>query len=322
MDTFNNAIQEASLVYIASHHDGPAKGEATKSCRGRKHAGNKAGTSQKKKPQRGMGVAQLESLRMQEITLKKMAEMPPLDLHRLQHQHYYSPHHMPLMKPIPSVPVLHGATNYGVSVLGGVGGGSLLGLDQTAVMIQSAGNGSGSGQHNPDFTASQLSFVETSNELSSIPKIQPQWALASERCDICSKKKRFHGQNGGFNGMNTSDIHGSHQQNNINFNGGLNAFGARAARSALYASHDLNQQQGVEVKTIHKNGSSRDRNVLMEYEFFPGKDAKSTSSKEMELMPTEASVSVVGGEASCFTATVYGVNASSNSVDLSLKLSY
>lgn len=76
------------------------------------------------------------------------------------------------------------------------------------------------------------------------------------------------------------------------------------------------------MKTIHRNGNSRDRNVLMEYEFFPGKDGKSTSFKEMELKPTEASVAVVGGEASCFSSTDYGVNASSNSVDLSLKLSY
>lgn len=60
----------------------------------------------------------------------------------------------------------------------------------------------------------------------------------------------------------------------------------------------------------------------MEYDFFPGKDGKSTSSNEMEFMPTEASVAVVGDEASFLTSTVYGVNESSNSVDLSLKLSY
>lgn len=59
----------------------------------------------------------------------------------------------------------------------------------------------------------------------------------------------------------------------------------------------------------------------MEYEFFP--DGKSTSSKEtMELVSTEASALEVGDEASYLTSTVYGVNASSNSVDLSLKLSY
>ncbi|XP_044512011.1 protein SPOROCYTELESS [Mangifera indica] len=320
MESFNNAMQEPSLVCIASDREGEAKGEATKSCRGRK-VGSKTGASQKKKPQRGMGVAQLERLRMQEITWRKMGEMPPLEAHHLHHhQHYYSPH-LALMKPIPSIPVLHGATSYAASVLGGVGGGSLLGLDQTALMIQSTGNDGGSGHHNPDVTPS-LGFVETSNEHSSIQKIQPQWALASERCDICSKKKRFHGQNTGFNGINTADIHGLNQQNNINFNEGLSDFGARAARSAFYASHDLNHHQGVEVKTIHRNGNSRGGNVLMEYDFFPGKDGKSTSSNEMEFMPTEASVAVVGDEASFLTSTVYGVNESSNSVDLSLKLSY
>lgn len=178
-------MQEPSLVCIASDREGEAKGEATKSCRGRK-VGSKTGASQKKKPQRGMGVAQLERLRMQEITWRKMGEMPPLEAHHLHHhQHYYSPH-LALMKPIPSIPVLHGATSYAASVLGGVGGGSLLGLDQTALMIQSTGNDGGSGHHNPDVTPS-LGFVETSNEHSSIQKIQPQWALASERCDICSK---------------------------------------------------------------------------------------------------------------------------------------
>lgn len=66
------------------------------------------------------------------------------------------------------------------------------------------------------------------------------------------------------------------------------------------------------------------RNVPREYEFFPGKGGKSTSSKDLEFPLEEASVAV-HGEASWFTPTAYYSDSNacgpSNSIDLSLKLS-
>lgn len=86
--------------------------------------------------------------------------------------------------------------------------------------------------------------------------------------------------------------------------------------------------QGVEVVAIHRKGNQTGGSVLMEYEFFPEKKSgkSSTCFKEMEF-PAEASVALVGsGEASCVTTSDYSgysaSNAASNSVDLSLKLSY
>lgn len=187
-----------------------AKPEAPKT-RGRK-PGSKATGQKKKPPQRGMGVAQLERLRLQE-RWKKMTEMPPLDSLSIHNNfQYQSTTHSVLPEPIPSVPVMHGAGNYGVPI---VAGGGLLGLDEGMVMhkVGHAGgfggvsSGSGSGQvminHNrigvdPDLKVGQvgssslMSLVGTSKELSSMPNTQQPWALMPhELCNICFYKVVF-----------------------------------------------------------------------------------------------------------------------------------
>jgi len=70
---------------------------------------------------------------------------------------------------------------------------------------------------------------------------------------------------------------------------------------------------------VHRRGNSTSGRVFMEYEFFPGKDGRGTTSKELEF-PTTGSVAVGSGEASSITAAAYGDSAS-NYIDLSLKLS-
>ncbi|KAK2639272.1 hypothetical protein Ddye_027067 [Dipteronia dyeriana] len=341
--------------------------------------GSSSSSTQKKKPQRGMGVAQLEKLRLQE-GFKKMTEIPPpppppppsnLNLQaQFHHYQYYSNnhhHHFPLPEPIPSVPVMYAAGHYGVpsaaSAVGYGGGFMMMGLDQGLVYQRHGNGGSGHFSMDPYRVVVGGSFsgtVETSKELSSIPKLQPQQqqqcAVVPERCDCCSKKKRFNGDNriGSFNGgkvkyvdqfsqvvnINGYDHHqipGVLKQENNFINGGLidSSFGARAARSALYSGqHNINE--GLEVVAVHRNGkSSVGKNVVMEYEFFPagkgssGGRSRSTSSKELGLSThAEASVAVGGGEASYFTTSAYNNNsnnnlrAASNSIDLSLKLSY
>ncbi|KAK4852444.1 hypothetical protein QYF36_024206 [Acer negundo] len=323
---------------------------------------NKRGSSsstQKKKPQRGMGVAQLERLRLQE-GFKKMTEMPPPPPPPPLYQYYSSNNqrHFPLPEPIPSVPVMYAAGHYGVPSVASAGGFMMMGLDQ-GLVYQRLGNGGASDHFSMDpYRVSGGSFsgtVETSKELSSIPKLQQQppqqWAVVPERCDCFSKKKRFNGDNrigsinGGKdkyaddqfsqavnNGYDHHQIPGVVLKQENNFNGGLikSAFGARAARSALYAGHH-NINEGLEVVALHRNGkSSMGKNVVAEYEFFPagkGSRSRSTSSKELGLQTeAEASVAVGGGEASYFTTSAYNNNnnlrAASNSIDLSLKLSY
>lgn len=96
--------------------------------------------------------------------------------------------------------------------------------------------------------------------------------------------------------------------------------------------------QGVEVVGIHRKGSS---GAFMEYDFFPpGKGGRGSSTNELDLsLFSEASVAVLGGGSvavlgggggggggSCVTTTTAsastaGFDASSTSIDLSLKLS-
>ncbi|KAH9802944.1 protein SPOROCYTELESS [Citrus sinensis] len=305
-----------SCTVCDHHHEAAAAAAASgvnivKSGRGRKPS-NKANAQkkQKKTPQRGMGVAQLERLRQQ--------EMPP-PTPSIQNGHLKS--HMPFPEPIPSVPVLHGAGHYGMpSVV--VGNGLLGPLEESRVLH--SGGGGRSGQV---LMSKNLVGLGTSKELSSMPKNmhvhhhqQPWGVLPQQHCDICLKKKRFHGENMGFPGL-------INPTNTFNFYEGMNVYGARAARSAFYAGqyHDNNfQNQVTQAVLIHRNGNSMGRNVPREYEFFPGKGGKSTSSKDLEFPLEEASVAV-HGEASWFTPTAYYSDSNacgpSNSIDLSLKLS-
>ncbi|KAF2314274.1 hypothetical protein P3X46_027074 [Hevea brasiliensis] len=319
---------------------GSSKSEPA-SNRGRKP--NKGPPACKKQPQRGMGVAKLENLRFQE-RLKQMKETQ-LESFNVQSAQSIVP------DPIHSVPIQFGQVSYGVPMFNG---GGFLGFDQ-GLLVKRIGNGGfaelndspGSGQFlvNPYvFRAPDMSVrggttaavLGTSKELSSMPKLMQHHEHSPS--DVCFKKKRFNEENIGYNNgmrekfaeisstINGSDFLGLNPENHIDLNDQMGGFSTRAARSALYASH--NDSEGVEVVAIHRKGNPTSGSVLMEYEFFPGKKSgkSSTRFEEMEF-PAEASVALAGGgEASCVTTSDYSgcsaSNAASNSVDLSLKLSY
>ncbi|XP_050245934.1 uncharacterized protein LOC126693920 isoform X2 [Quercus robur] len=307
------------LFLMASHPTMNTVYEETKSptskTRGRKPS---KGPTQKKQAQRGLGVEKLERLRIQE-SWKKMTEFPsslPDPQPPLQCQTpFMSPfteHHVsgsvPVQYRAPAPPssVVNGSCGAGN---GGAGFGGTFGMLMSDQVVLNPYAGIGV----PDPRV----FVETSRELSSMPKLQS----VPHNCDLCLKKKRFNGGNIGFDGgrdqnsetspISGSAFHGSNLENIPNF---TSNFGATTA--PRHATRNLDQ--GVEVVAIHRKGNSMCGSVFMEYEFFPGKSGRGTSSKGLEL-PGEGSVAV-GGEPSYPTTTAYC--ATSSSVDLSLKLSY
>ncbi|CAK7327520.1 unnamed protein product [Dovyalis caffra] len=302
--------QEPTMT-ISNKPAEPAK--TTITSRTKKPATNKHQT-RKKQPQRGMGVAQLERLRIQErwkaITegnqIGSLNRQPAQQLHvsdPFNNNNYYQM-------------LQYGtAVNYGVPMSSNVGVfNGFLGWDHKGgVMVNrvdgfnvDSNDGFGSGQvlinpymvgpapvHQVGIPASAPAAVfEASKELSSIPKvIQQQKQYEPSRCDLCLK---------------------------------MGGFSARAANSAFFANHNHKNNEGVEVTAVHRKGNNpRGRKVIMEYEFFPGKNGKSTCFKEMEFPTAEASVAVATGEASCLTTySDYSASNASNSIDLSLKLSY
>ncbi|KAJ6332878.1 hypothetical protein OIU77_008848 [Salix suchowensis] len=134
------------------------------------------------------------------------------------------------------------------------------------------------------------SVFEASKELSSIPKVMQQQQYESSRFDLCFK---------------------------------MGGFSARAARNtAPYANHNHNNNEVTsEVMTVHRKGtnSPMGRKVIMEYEFFPGKNGTGACFKEMEFPSPEAPVAVGDGEASCVTTysdySGYSASDASNSID-------
>ncbi|XP_022718154.1 uncharacterized protein LOC111276663 [Durio zibethinus] len=293
--------------------------EFVKSNKGRKPNGR--GPYQKKQPQRGMGVAQLERLRkMTETrTPTTTTQFPSEPIGNTS-----------------NVPVLHGVANYGVPMMmngGGSGGLWGWGTDTAGFVMQrivgiggfGGLNGQvlvGSAPGNVQVGCGGAGVAEASKWKSSTPKLQHS---KPDRCDVCFKKKRRNGENAKFNrGFNQfgqvlpikrADFLGYNLGNTQNINEEMiNGFSTRAASSAsTYAGQMNNINETVDAVAIHRKGKSIGTgSFLMEYEFFPGESSRSTSSKKWEL-PAEASVAM-GGEASYADA--------SNCVDLSLKLSY
>ncbi|TKY49030.1 Plant transcription factor NOZZLE [Spatholobus suberectus] len=303
-------------------HEEESKDEAGRS-RSRSRRAN--GKGPKKPPQRGLGVAQLERLRIQE-SWKKMSEgSGELPVPNFNDHHHLVQCHPPPMFASGSVPVRYGAPSSNHSfqfqclqqhVINGnnaIGGGWIL-----PNMVGSYGSGP------PLLVGTPL---ETSKELSSIPNLYSE----SECFDVCLKKTRFNEDNEkGSNARkerpleiwsNGHDFLGFMPQSAApSLVGETSDFYNKLARhdaASAYACATPNDEC-AEVVAVHRRGNSLSGGVFMEYEFFPGKDSRGTASKELEL-PTIGSVAV-GGEASSITATTYGDSAS-NSVDLSLKLS-
>ncbi|KAA8523815.1 hypothetical protein F0562_010238 [Nyssa sinensis] len=298
---------------------------------------SKSNELKKKQPQRGMGVAQLERLRLQE-RCKKLTEINPLHSLNLHQPHFFP---SSLAGPTPACVPVQFAKYSTYGPMNGVGRSGLypapLLQNQRFVnggfhgLCDSSGIGrvstaqfqvdpSGVGALSPGFRDGNA--IETSGELSSMPNM----GCYSEHSGVCHKNNRINGGNFGCKGvrdMHTelSPIHGCillgfNLGNNQKTDGESQDGSTRALSHAGYAGYNVDQE--VEVVAVHRKRSSGGGSVLMEYEFFPGKGGRSSSSEEYLKMGSEAS----DGEAySCVTTATTGVNAS-NSIDLSLKLSY
>ncbi|XP_062077896.1 uncharacterized protein LOC133782582 [Humulus lupulus] len=357
-------------------------GAKSSSGRGRKPT-NKGPSNTKKQPQRGLGVAQLERLRLQEW--KKINEMPQQVLHpgtptaagalnfpvpapvvdhnSFQFQMVPNSVITAMTEPLHSVPVQYGAGgSYGagttrflsavvhqpghvaaasgfMSCSGDCGSSPAGILEHRSVVVDPHHphphphhhlhhpyhhcygilNSNGSLGSSPDqmFPVGAAVYDhhphhENSKELSSIPKMQSfiNPSQLQDRSDFCFKKTRFNGENIGELTL---------------------GLGTRGVRST---SHD---DEGLEIVAVHRKVNSVSGGVVMEYEFFPGKNdscgISGTGSNEilMKKMPTSSdhptSISVADeasyintfSASAAATTTTYGSDIS-NPVDLSLKL--
>ncbi|XP_048235429.1 uncharacterized protein LOC8282935 isoform X2 [Ricinus communis] len=233
-----NQKQEPTKTHIQA---APPKQETSLTNRGRKPS---KGQPRKKIPQRGMGVAQLERLRLQE-RLKNIQENNKLEPFNLQ------PAHLPVPDPIQSFPV-HYSVNYGAPPV--INGGGFLSYDQ-GLVVEKIENGNSS--HLGQFVVNPYMFgapvgnssagpvFENSNELSSMPKIVQDFEHSSPTSEFGFKKKRFSEENNGrrdqqlpeITPANVTEFLGSNLENNMDLNYDPSCYGARATRTAVYANH-------------------------------------------------------------------------------------
>ncbi|TQD77144.1 hypothetical protein C1H46_037328 [Malus baccata] len=334
-----------------------SKPEPAKHTKPTKKSAAKPSSNTKKQPQRGLGVAQLERLRLQDW--KKMTEIPQLqprpqflDLPPLPHHHHHHQYQNPITLPDPlnSIPVQYGASGLnGPAVINGCGGSAATTADFYGLVGQRVGNGSGFGYVGgnnlvanldpgpfgfgaPDPRLQSGAVYETSRELSSMPKIQ---SLPSDCCDLCLKglqKKRFH--SGSYMGFNDKSDKSA---------------AVSPIKSSLISSDWTLKLVGVEVRAVHRRGGSTCGGIFMEYEFFPAADHQKrdetmkrgggTHPKELGMLHLQT-VEEEEEEASDITAATKngcGIGAADSyhdhgdddhhhhhhtSVDLSLKLSF
>ncbi|KAI4333756.1 hypothetical protein L6164_018524 [Bauhinia variegata] len=320
--------------------------------KGRGRRSNGKGPNPKKQPQRGLGVAQLERLRLQEM--KKMNEtqtsllpmpIPPLtEKHQHQFLQYHRPQTLPFTvhDPFGSVPPRNGPAGALLSLHQPVLTGNSVGIPQMTgnrggFNVLGSGGGwlatnqvASYGFGAPTTNSSVLDGnpLETSKELSSTPNMHS----VSDRCEVCLKKKRCNLDNlkepntrrdwlsGHLWPINGSDFLGFGSQQSPNTTAETSDISVRVSTNDTISYVSPKNDESVEVVAVHRKGNVMTGKVFMEYEFFPGKNGRSTTSNELEL-PTVASVAVAG-EASPLTATAGYGDTATNSIDLSLKLSY
>ncbi|XP_073128803.1 uncharacterized protein [Henckelia pumila] len=307
-----------------------------------KAKGGESCNGQKKKQRlRGMGVAQLERLRVED--LKKMTEINE------NNQALNFPLPSSFVDPTPvnvSGPVQFpklggfGAPNFGAGKMGFNNPNERLGFN-----IGQVGFG---GNFVPDYHFPADVFeVKGSNSLDAFSSNPNVVKSCTQLCISCQERKKISGQNlisccgmkpefsgCGFLGLNVGQTTYIKRENQ-----GL-ATKVRPEPNVAYTIR--NGQPGVEIVAVHKKGSpsssttssSEAGNALvMEYEFFPsGKGMKSNMNSNnneyvmMKLMAGWGSESVNIGDQSCCgassTAALTGLDGSTGSIDLSLKLSY
>ncbi|XP_056173335.1 uncharacterized protein LOC130139736 isoform X1 [Syzygium oleosum] len=292
----------------------------------------------KKQPQRGMGVAQLERLRLQDQERwTKMPEVPPQPyppyflLHgNPQRPGFSFPGPLDAAGGVPVQQYCAPPTRPPSPVSTGLGLG--LGMGRGFLVQRKDDGGGDHGRLAPASAPGQVMFdafgagapagrggsskaVETSRELSSIPNAQQ---CMSDRCDVCLKKKRMDSQNAGlFVNRARENYPEKMRVGNCDFLG-LNLEipqSKAAARTPIYTAHNLDDDddQNVEVTAIRRRVNISGGGVSMEYEFFPGKSGRSTWTEGLNFPAQE--------EAAADTDASEDGGEASNSIDLSLKLS-
>ncbi|XP_008454619.2 uncharacterized protein LOC103494987 [Cucumis melo] len=291
-------------------------------------AGRKPGPknpNQKKPPQRGLGVAQLERLRLQE-NWKTVTEIsPPTFL--LHNTLPNFPLHFPPAPP----PILH-------TDCIAAGAGAVLGFDHHGFVVQRIGNNGGFLPAGGVLIGN--TSVEASRELSSIPKLP--LACDSDRCDHCFKKKRVNFSN---RRKEKNIIAAAAETPSFDFLGlGTNSTAELNTHSVMNhhtdSGWDLDYDFSLNLKQVRGGGGDGgEGSKLMEYEFFPRKNGRGTEIEELKMPKEELSLfreeneeeeeevlAMDHGEGSCITTScndiINGGTRNSTALDLSLKLSF
>ncbi|CAI9784153.1 unnamed protein product [Fraxinus pennsylvanica] len=274
----------------------------------RRTKGNESTGQKKKQPQRGMGVAQLERLRVQEGWKNPTNQTLTINPASLPNLAVMNPNSVPMQF----------AKLGGFGTVNGNGNVGHMGLNQ-----------------NPGFFGFQEQFQvdpfgvggsKNSKELSSTPNgVKCYYG----HCNVCHKKKRVNGEILGcsraksgmymqMSPMGNCDFLGLNVGDNPSINQENQEVGTQAPIIPHPRYSVRNCQSSVEVVAFHRKGNSSTGNgtLMMEYEFFPG--SRSTCNNEVGTMNlgvnSEASSYADGERETCFDA--------STSLDLSLKLSY
>ncbi|XP_027061014.1 uncharacterized protein [Coffea arabica] len=323
----------------------------------------KSSSSRKKQPQRGMGVAQLERLRLGD-RWKIITEINP------QAQ---SPHSSVPYGVIPTSPGQDPTSFNTVPMHLAELGVYPLNLNQAAMLVQRVGNTSATmglfhGQGlvfsgdkfpgNPHGVGVENGSETSTKELSSTPSLIKCYP---DHCTVCHLKKRHvRGENlvtlkGSLKDVNAAEMPSITSSDFVGLNVGNSPYNNRGTKqnfgktatfhAGTYSAGGTIEQGTLEVVAVQrKASSSRGGSGRLFYEFFPSgigvsKSESHDSDQNEELtrtmMKKEADgsescssdgVAVMGcaGDAYCATKTTTtgGAVDGSNSIDLSLRLSY
>ncbi|MED6168739.1 hypothetical protein PIB30_014428 [Stylosanthes scabra] len=368
--------EETTTTRISAEHIG---GRIIRSGRNTNKGSSSRVNKPKKPPQRGLGVEQLERLRMQECWKKMMlmndsssssSSGVVLPTTTSEYYHYHHPHHYPnnmvafcgnnnggvTMKFGGAPPAatrshhVHGGGFHFIpqqqQVLHGNAVGHFMGTTRGALLSGvSSSSSSPSSSSSSSFGSVAMApllnplivgtpLVETSrSELSSIPNLNPHF----QPLDFCLKKTRFNNEdnNVNVNGSNARKespliIWNNNGPNFVGYEAVPNLDGEVITEITKNNNEAAAADEGVEVVAVHRKGNSVCGRVFMEYEFFPGKDARGTSSKDLEFptiaaAPEPSPITAPPPPPPPPTTTPYRKvpphSNSNNNIDLSLKLS-
>ncbi|NP_001335302.1 SPOROCYTELESS/NOOZLE-like protein [Solanum lycopersicum] len=348
-----------SLQFSSDHHPIPQENHQTtnQTSTGGRRRSSKNGQKKKKQPQRGMGVEQLERLRVQD-------QMKNSTIHGVHHNHqYYSNNNFPKLTPVSSFTGGGSASadpgNYSNSILNSspvlqfpklcavspndffmqqkvVNTGFIGSSSTNQLMISSHDHHQFQSQMNLYGFATSKPSTEKSKELYPMPNLfSSNNSCFSDRCRSCNKKKRM------INGEEIS----VHMEDMIREK-------EDSGTKPLLHSYSLpsHQQKGVEIVAIHRKGSSSalssdEGAVMMEYDFFPEKISSKSTNTYKSCFENEATMmsaynspesssfaaaaaaagNIINGEASSVTTISWAADTTTtsptSSIDLSLKLS-